>query len=100
MTNIAPLFTCTIRDTWRTESYGWHGFPARLGKAVPADTPGNNSAVREASRKRLKRAVWQRTRDSKAEPQRLFGCPAQPLDPGVVTCTAGCGSNGRAAGPM
>ena len=48
MTNIASLSAYDIHDIWRAEGYGWRGFPARLGKAVPADTPENISAAREA----------------------------------------------------
>ncbi len=48
MTNIAALSAYDIHDIRRAEGYGWRGFPARLGTAVPADTPGNISAAREA----------------------------------------------------
>ena len=48
MTNIAPLSAYDIHDTWRAEDYGWRGFPIRLGKAVPTDTPGNIAPVPEA----------------------------------------------------
>ena len=47
MTNIALLSACDIHDTWRAEGYGRRGFPVRLGKTVPADTPENISAARE-----------------------------------------------------
>ncbi|MCY3660248.1 MAG: hypothetical protein OXG36_14685 [Caldilineaceae bacterium] len=79
MTNIAPLSAYDIHDTWRAKSYGWRGFPARLGKAVPADTPGNISAVREAhadSRNQIAR----RHMEPGSGPANIIPCPILARD--------------------
>ena len=60
-----------IRDAWMAEGYGWHGLPARLGKAALADALGDIAAAREAAKVKVKRAIRHRTRNDDAERHRL-----------------------------
>ena len=61
-----------VRDDWMAEGCDWHGLPARLGKAVPADALGDMAAAREAAKVQVKRALRHRTRNDEAERQRLY----------------------------
>ncbi len=61
-----------VRDAWMAEGCDWHGLPARLGKAVPADALGDMAAAREAAKVQVKRALRHRTRNDEAERQRLY----------------------------
>ena len=57
----APPTPYDIRDAWMAEDYDCHGLPARLGKSVMTDAPGDIDAAREAAAP-VKKAIWNRTR--------------------------------------
>ncbi len=65
-------FHYDIRDAWMAEGYGWHGLPARIGKATLADALGDIRACREAAKVPVKKAIWHRTRGDGAERHRLY----------------------------
>ena len=68
----APQFPYGIRDSWMAEDYDWHGVPARLGKAVITDAPGDIDAAREGAKVPGKKAIWNRTRGDGGERHRLY----------------------------
>ena len=65
----APQSPYDIRDAWMVKGYAWHGLPARLCKAAPADALGDIAVAGEA----VKRAVRHRTQGDNAERERLYG---------------------------
>ena len=68
----APQSAYAIRNAWMAEGYGWHGLPARLGKATLSDALGDIAAARDAAKVPVKKAIRHRTRGNPAERQRLY----------------------------
>ena len=61
-----------IRNAWMAEGYGWHGLPARLGKATLSDALGDIAAARDAAKVSVKKAIRHKTRGDGAERHRLY----------------------------
>ncbi len=61
-----------IRNAWMAEGYGWHGLPARLGKAALSDALGDIAAARDAAKVPVKKAIRHRARGNPEERQRLY----------------------------
>ena len=85
-----------VRDAWMAEGYDWHGLPARLGKTMLTDALGDMAAAKVP----VKRAIRHRTRNDDAERQRLYSLPSAIVGPRIRSCTARCGSSGRAGVPL
>ena len=68
----APQSPYDIRDAWMAEGYALHGLPTRPCRAAPADALGDITAVQEAAKVPVKRAVRHRTRGNSTEREWLY----------------------------